>query len=480
VSLVARRRRHYKKSPPNKILPIIKPFNQFMQYETAGGIVLLVCVLISLLISNSLVGTFYLSLWETELGITVGSFSLTKPLVFWINDLLMAIFFFLIGLEIKREVLIGELSAFRVALAPIIAAIGGMVVPGLLFMTLNPIGSEGANAWAIPIATDIAIALGVLTVLGSNVPASLKIFLTTLAIADDIGGVLIIALFYTTEISLVPLSIGFVLLTVMILMNRIGIRQLLIYAVFGVVVWAQFLLSGVHPTVAGILIAFTIPATTKIDYSDFIAISSDLVRRIQDCSVEGIDNIDYKNFQETSETLRVTCRDTEAPLQLAEHGLTKWVAFAIIPIFTLANSGIPFTQLSVSEILNPIALGIILGLTIGKPLGIISFTWVSTKLGLIKLPEGVNWEVMIGMAFLGGIGFTISTFIASLALSGSILMAAKGAILLASFISGLVGVTLLRNALKRLKLRSMPYSPVDLGPPNIIKSETTGELLDAS
>jgi NhaA family Na+:H+ antiporter len=301
-----------------------------------------------------------------------------------------------------------------------------------------------------------------------------------LAITDDIGGVLVIALFYTTEISLVPLSIGLLLLVVMILLNRIGVRQLLVYAVFGVVVWTQFLLSGVHPTVAGILIAMTIPATTKIDYSEFMTISSDLVKKIHDASNDGIDNIDYKNFQETSETLRVTCRDAEAPLQLAEHALTKWVAFAIIPFFALANSSIPLIQLPVSKLLNQVTIGIIVGLVIGKPLGIISFSWVAIKLGLTKLPEGTNWEVMTGVACLGGIGFTISTFIASLSLSESILVAAKVAILIASFVSGIVGVAILRNALKRLKLRSIPYHSVDLSPPNIIKKEKISEPISES
>ncbi|KXH74363.1 MAG: hypothetical protein AM326_09905 [Candidatus Thorarchaeota archaeon SMTZ-45] len=472
---MSRKRRQFKKMTPNKVLRVIKPFNQFMQYEASGGILLLVCVIIALLISNSPIGLSYLSFWETYIGISFGTFILTKPLVFWINDLLMAFFFFLIGLEIKREVLIGELSNPRVAMAPIIAAIGGMVVPASLFIIVNPLGSQGAGAWAIPIATDIAIALGLLSIFGSKVPTMLKIFLTTLAIADDIGGVLVIALFYTSELYLLPLFLGLALLSIMVILNRIGIRQLLVYVVLGVVVWLQFLLSGVHPTVAGILIALTIPATTKIDYSEFVVISSDLVKRIQDSCAEGIENIDSKNFQETSETLRLACRDVEAPLQLAEHGLTKWVAFGVIPIFALANSGLALFELSVNEMFNPIAIGIILGLVIGKPLGIISFMVVSVKLGIICLPEGVNWETMIGTTFLAGIGFTISTFIASLALSGSLLMGAKGAILLASFISGLFGVLVLRKALRDLEILSMPYPPVDLGPPNIIKSEVISE-----
>jgi len=469
------KRKHFKKGSQNKVLRVIKPFNAFLQYEAAGGIILLACIVIALFISNSPIGVSYLSLWESYIGISIGSFSLTKPLVFWINDLLMAFFFFLIGLEIKREVLIGELSKPKAALAPVIAAFGGILIPGLLFLTLNPPGSAGASAWAIPIATDIAIALGLLSIFGSKVPTSLKIFLATLAITDDIGGVLVIALFYTSQIYLVPLAIGLLVLVIMVMINRIGIRKLLVYAVLGIVVWLQFLISGVHPTVAGILIALTIPATTKIDYSEFIDISSSLVKRIQDSSEMGIENIDFKDFQESSETLRIACRDVETPLQLAEHGLAKWVAFIVIPIFALANSGIILLELSITDILNPIALGVVIGLTVGKPVGILLFSLVPIKLGIVDLPEGVNWEIMIGTAFLAGIGFTISTFIASLALSSSLLAAAKGAILLASFISGLIGVSILRNALKKKELSSMPYIPRELGIPNIIKSESHSE-----
>ncbi len=455
---------------------VIEPFNNFIQFEASGGVILLICVVVALIISNSFIGLHFLSLWETNIGINIGTYSLTKPLVFWINDLLMAFFFFLIGLEIKREVLIGELSKPKAAFAPIIAAAGGILVPGLLFLALNPPGSLGASAWAIPIATDIAIALGLLSIFGPKVPVSLKIFLATLAITDDIGGVLIIALFYTSEIFLIPLFVGLALLGLMTIMNRIGIRQLLIYAVLGILVWLQFLISGVHPTVAGILIALTIPATTKIDYSEFIIISSSLVKRIQDSAANGIENIDSKDFQESSETLRLACRDVETPLQLAEHALTKWVAFVIIPFFALANSGIILFNISLIEFLDPITLGIIIGLTIGKPVGILLFTWIPIKLGVLGLPEGVNWEIMIGTGFLAGIGFTISTFIASLSLSGSLLAAAKGAILLASFISGVIGVLILRRALEKMNIVSMPYPPSDLGQPNIIRSESHTEI----
>jgi NhaA family Na+:H+ antiporter len=473
---MVRSKKRFKKGTPNKILHIIRPFDEFLQYEASGGIVLLLCVVIALIVTNSPIGQWYLSIWETYIGLTVGAFSLTKPLQFWINDLLMAVFFFLIGLEIKREVLIGELSELRVALAPIIAAAGGMIVPGLLFLSFNPLGSQGSEAWAIPIATDIAVALGLLSIFGSKVPSSLKIFLATLAITDDIGGVLVIALLYTTEIFIIPLAFGIFFIFIMVILNRIGIRKLQVYAIIGIFVWVQFLFSGIHPTVAGILIALTIPATTKIDYLEFVGLSSGLVYRCQDSLKEGIDQIDFKRFQETSDTLRIACRDVETPLQLAEHGLAKWVAFVIIPIFALANAGISIFELTFDSILNPVSLGVIVGLVVGKPLGIISFTWLSIRLGIIKLPEGVDWETMVGVSCLAGIGFTISMFISSLALTGAALAGVKGAILLASFISGFIGVIILRISLNRLFESTKPYIKTDLGPSNIIHSETfTGQ-----
>jgi len=475
---MVRGKKRFKKGTPNKILHIIRPFNEFLQYEASGGIVLLLCVVVALVVTNSPIGYWYLSIWETYIGVTVGSFSLTKPLVFWINDLLMAVFFFLIGLEIKREVLIGELSEPRVALAPIIAAAGGMIVPGLLFLSFNPLGSQGSEAWAIPIATDIAVALGLLSIFGSKVPSSLKIFLATLAITDDIGGVLVIALFYTTEIFVIPLAFGICFLLVMVILNRLGIRKLLVYATIGIFVWLQFLFSGIHPTVAGILIAMAIPATTKIDYNEFMSISSGLVNRYQDAAKEGIDHIDFKRFQETSDTLRIACRDVETPLQLAEHSLAKWVAFVIIPIFAFANAGILIFELSIDAILNPVSLGVIVGLVVGKPLGIISFSWLSIRLGITKLPEGVDWDTMIGVACLAGIGFTISMFISSLALTGTTLAGAKGAILLASFISGFIGVAILRISLNRLYESTKPYIKADLGPRNIIHSDISEGHVD--
>jgi NhaA family Na+:H+ antiporter len=467
------KRRHFQKGKPNQILRVVKPFREFMQLEAAGGLVLLFCVIIALIVSNLPFGSDYLYLWQVEVGVKIGSFVIQNPLLFWVNDFLMVLFFFLIGLEIKREVLIGELSTLENAMAPVISALGGMLVPALIFLILNPPGTSGSSAWAIPVATDIAITLGILTIFGKRIPTSLKIFVTTLAIADDIGGVLIIATGYSQGISILNLGIAAGVFILLLVLNRLGIRQILPYALLGVLLWFEFLLSGIHPTIAGILIAISIPATTKINVHEFQDISSELVRRLQVSTQINQDDVDVNIVLNTSRTLEVACRDVETPLQQAENLLTKWLAFAIVPVFALANAGIAFQSIGAGLLLSSIPMGIIAGLVLGKPIGVISALWIGTRLKIIHLPEGVDWSLMISTAFLAGIGFTISTFIASLAiLDSQLLAAAKGAILLASFISGLLGFFALRYTLRKRELARIPYVPSDISKtPNIISSE---------
>jgi len=467
------KRKYFKKGRPNQILRVVKPFREFMQYEASGGLVLISCVIIALIVSNLPFGSLYFLLWETEVGISIGPFSILQPLVFWVNDVLMVIFFFLIGLEIKREVLIGELSTPENAIAPIIGAIGGMIVPALIYVIANPPGSSGANAWAIPIATDIAITLGILSLFGKRIPTSLKIFVTTLAIVDDIGGVIVIALVYSHGISLIHLGIATGVFLLLIVLNRLGIRHTLPYAVLGAFLWIEFLLSGVHPTITGILIAVSIPATTKINIQEFNEISGELVRRLHSSTRQDTEEIDISLFLNTTKTLEMACKDVETPLRQAEHALTKWLAFAIIPLFALANAGIAFATVDSNLLLSSMPIGIILGLVIGKPLGVFLAIWIGIHFRIIKMPENVNWEVMISTVFLTGIGFTISTFIASLAISDfELLQAAKGAILLASLISGLLGFFALRYTLRKREIASIPYIPSEIPKtPNIISSE---------
>jgi len=467
------KKRYFKKGRPNQILRVVKPFREFMQYEASGGLVLISCVIIALIIANLPFGSLYFLLWETEVGISVGPFSILQPLIFWVNDVLMVIFFFLIGLEIKREVLIGELNAPENAIAPVIGAIGGMIVPALIYLVINPPGTSGANAWAIPIATDIAITLGILSLFGKRIPTSLKIFVTTLAIVDDIGGVIVIALMYSHGISLIHLGIAAGVFMLLVVLNRLGIRHTLPYAVLGVFLWIEFLLSGAHPTIAGILIAISIPATTKINIQEFNEISGELVRRLHASTSQDSEEIDISLFLNTTKTLEMACRDVETPLRQAEHALTKWLAFAIIPIFALANAGVAFTSVNSNLLFSSVPTGIILGLVIGKPLGVSLSIWIGIHLGVIKMPEHVNWEIMISTAFLTGIGFTISTFIASLAISDlNLLQAAKGAILLASLVSGLFGFFVLRYTLRKREIALIPYIPSEIPKtPNIISSE---------
>ena len=468
------KKKQFKKGKPNQFLKVVKPFREFMQYQASGGLVLLFCVIIALIIANfPIIGTNYLTIWETNIGIAIGQFSLNRPLLFWVNDLLMVIFFFLIGLEIKREVIIGELSTPSNAIAPIIGAIGGMIIPALIFLLFNPIGTTGANAWAIPIATDIAISLGMLSIFGKMIPTSLKIFLTTLAIADDIGGVLVIALVYSHGMSLIHLALALLTFIVLIILNRMGIRNILPYGLLGVALWFEFLLSGVHPTIAGILIALSIPATTKIDLKEFNDISSELVRRINSESQQDIENIDVARILNISRTLEVACKDVEAPLQQVEHVLTKWLAFVIVPIFALANAGVVLNGIGGELVTSSIPIGIIVGLVIGKPLGVILAVWIGIKIGIINLPENVNWQLMIATAFLTGIGFTISTFIASLSIVDTGLLAAsKVAILVASLVSGLLGFFSIRYVTKKQEKTMIPYVPSEIPrTPNIIASE---------
>ncbi|TFG27560.1 Na+/H+ antiporter NhaA [Candidatus Thorarchaeota archaeon] len=452
------KRKHFKKGKPNQIVRIAKPFRQFMQYEASGGLVLLACVVISLVIANLPIGDSYVTIWDTAIGLVIGPFSIEKPLLFWINDLLMVFFFFLIGLEVKGELLIGELSSRNNALAPVIGAMGGMIVPAFIFVMFNPIGSQGANAWAIPIATDIAIVLGLLSIFGKKVPTSLKIFITTLAITDDIGGVIIIALLYSHGFSLLHLELAALVFILLITLNRIGIRHIAPYALLGIFLWLEFLLSGIHPTITGILIALSIPATTKIDHKEFKERSNQIMHRINIVTEDGSAEDDIVVLLNLSRTLEMTCKDIEAPLQQAEHALTKWLAFMIVPVFALANSAISVAQLNPAMLVSPISIGIILGLIIGKPLGVLLAMWVGIKIGQINLPKDVDWEMMISVSFLTGIGFTISTFIASLAIADPILLTtSKVAILSASMISGVIGFLSFRHVLRKREIASFPY-----------------------
>ncbi len=435
--------------PKAASLKIISAFQDFFRTEAAGGILLLLFTAIALIWANSPWSENYTGLWQTDVTIGGGTLALTKPLILWINDGLMAIFFLLVGLEIKREVLAGELAAIRRAALPVAAALGGVLLPAVIFTAVNA-GTSGAEGWAIPIATDIAFALGILALLGDRVPTSLKIFLTALAIVDDITAVLVIALFYTAKIDVTALAIGIGCLILLIALNRMRVMRLPIYALLGVVLWVAFLKSGVHATVAGVLLAMTIPAGTSINMADFVQKARHVLDSIANTTNLDDNILTNSHNQDAVHTLEKASTAVQAPMLRAEHALHPWVMFLIMPLFALANAGVRLEGDLTATLTQPITIGIILGLVIGKPLGITLFSWLAVRLGLADKPNDITWLHIHGASWLAGIGFTMSLFIAGLAFGdGALLPIAKTGILVASLIAGLVGYVFLRTVIRR-------------------------------
>lgn len=429
--------------PINKIL---RPFQEFFKIEASSGVVLIVCTLIALVWANSSAAESYFALWQTKLTVGLGAFILSKPILLWINDGLMALFFFLVGLEIKREVLIGELSSPKQALVPIVAALGGMIVPASIFFLFTQ-NTPASIGWGIPMATDIAFALGVLALLGKRVPLSIKIFLTALAIVDDLGAVLVIAIFYTSEIVWLYLLIGAIFLALMFIVNFLGVTHAWVYAILGVFMWFAFLLSGVHATIAGVLAALAVPASARINTRDFVRWNREVLEEIENCCPDDMEADHDTTIRERSllQAMENTIHHTEAPLQRMEHSLEYPVAFVIMPIFALANAGVTFRG-GLDDILNPLSLGIMAGLVIGKQLGVFAFTWLTVRIGLARLPEGITWRHVYGAGWLAGIGFTMSLFISGLAFGDSPLLdISKVGILIGSLIAGVGGWLVLRT-----------------------------------
>lgn len=372
----------------------------FLKHEAAGGVVLLVAAVLALLLNNSPLSWLYDGLLATPVTLRIGAFAIDKPLLLWINDGLMAFFFFLVGLELKRELMIGDLSSMRRALLPMIAAIGGMAVPAVVYLMINAGNPAGLRGWAIPAATDIAFAVGVLALLGPRIPASLKVFLLALAIIDDLGAIIIIALFYAHELSPVALLLAGVGVAALFAMNRFGVRTFMPYVIVGVIMWACVLKSGVHATLAGVALALAIPLDGETD--------------------------------------------GESMLERAEHGVANWVKFGVAPIFAFANAGVSLAGITLATALGPIPLGIAAGLFIGKQLGIFASTWAAVRLGIGDLPPGATWTQVYGVAILGGIGFTMSLFIGTLAFPDPALAApVRVGVLLGSLASAFLGYAVL-------------------------------------
>ncbi len=435
---------------------------EFMRIEASGGILLMIAAVFALIWANSPWSDVYFNILDTDLAIELGPWRLSMHLLHWVNDALMALFFLVVGLEIKRELLVGQLSKPRQAVLPLMAGLGGMLMPALLYTVVNW-GGPGASGWGIPMATDIAFMLGVLALLGSRAPLSLKVFFTALAIADDLGAVLVIAIFYSGGIAITPLAIAGALLLVLVLFNLVRVYHPIPYAVVGLGLWLAVLFSGIHATIAGVLLAMTIPARTTANTTAFVAQINALLREFQNPT--GLATDDRLGThggarQAVAQTMEMLAERLESPLQRLERTLHPWTTYLILPIFAWANAGVDLRGDLAAAVLSPISLGIILGLVLGKSIGITLFTWVTVKLGLGDLPIGVTWRHVYGGAWLAGIGFTMSLFIATANFTGEQLAAAKVGIIGASLVAGTIGSFLLSRVSARVGVSEMEAEPV--------------------
>ncbi len=382
----------------------------FLKSDTTAGILLVIATIFALIMQNSPLSSYYNSFLHTPVAVKFGALEIAKPLLLWVNDGLMAVFFFLIGLEVKREVIEGHLSSISKVILPIIGAIGGMIVPALIYIAINGKDAFALNGWAIPTATDIAFALGILSLLGNRIPASLKIFLMALAIIDDLGAIIIIALFYTSELSALSITVAAISLIILFIMNRLKVTSKAAFILVGIILWVSVLKSGVHATLAGVALAFMIPLKSKTKDGRVFSMSKEM-----------------------------------------EEGLHHWVTFFILPLFAFVNAGVNLQGISFEDMINSVPLGIILGLFLGKQLGVFGFSVAAIKLGFAKLPKDSSFKELYGVAVLTGIGFTMSLFIDSLAFDDTQIYnyADKLAILIGSFASGVVGYIILRNVSKK-------------------------------
>jgi len=422
---------------PTPIEVITSPFVRFASMEAAGGIVLLSTTVLALAWANSPWEHIYHEVFERPFSIGFGKFILTENWHEWINDGLMSLFFFLVGLEIKREILVGELSSLRRAVYPFVAAIGGMAAPALIYLAVTR-GGGVSRGWAIPISTDIAFTLGALTFLGKRVPLALKVFVTALAIVDDIFAVIVIAVFYTSEINFVSLILGLVCISIAFIANFLGVRKPAVYAVTGILAWCCVLSSGVHATIAGILLAFTIPARTSLNKSEFLQHSRSLLNELEKAQANSLEE------HSIIHTLERKVELVESPLHRIEHALQPWIGFLVMPLFALANAGVNVLRFGASALHHAVCLGVILGLVIGKPAGIWLFSYLAVKTRLVERPAHVSWSQIFGAGCLCGIGFTMSLFVAGLAFEfGDLLEISKIAILAASLLSAIAGCLIL-------------------------------------
>ena len=422
---------------------VLTPFQKFVKIESFSGILLLIATLIALVWANSQFGDSYQSIWQYKIGFTSPHFELSKPLILWINDGLMAVFFFLIGLEIKREFQIGELNSLKKVSFPLFGAMGGVLAPVILFFILNQ-NAETLNGWGIPMATDIAFSLAVLNLLGDRVPLSLKIFLTAFAIVDDIAAVLVIALFYSGNIDIMLIGIAALLLVMLYYIAYKGYYSKYLLFSFGVSIWLLFLKSGIHPTLAGILLAFAVPVRQKINTTAFISNLEQITQKIKQAKISEKPILSKEQIKEI-DSLETWTDNYQSPLQHLEHKLHGWVAYFIIPVFALANAGVVIN--SDFELDTNLIRNIILCLVIGNSIGITSIILTAKKFKLIEVPKDISNRQIVGVSFLAGIGFTMAIFIAGLAFKNDpvFIDSAKIGILIGSFISAILGYAVLRS-----------------------------------
>jgi NhaA family Na+:H+ antiporter len=432
---------------------IIHPVSSFISKSSTGGIVLIISALVAIFMANSPWAEWYHHLWEYKISFGLDKdLTLNKSLHHWINDGLMAVFFFVIGLELKREIVAGELSRPKNAVLPVVAGIGGMVFPALIYTFFNG-GTEAAGGWGIPMATDLAFALGLLYLLGDRVPASLKLFLTAFAIVDDLGSVLVIALFYTSEISMNNLGIGLAFLSVLFISNRLGVRSTFYYGLLGIGgVWLFFLLSGVHATIAAILAAFTIPASTKIDETGFIDRMQTYLEKFRKADPNKKAPTLTAEQLHLLDNMETLTNRAMTPLQKLEHNMHPIVAFIVMPVFALANAGVSFSGNILEEAGSPVALGVIIGLLLGKMIGIFGVSSLMIRFRLAPMPQGASYRQLFGLGLISAIGFTMSLFINELAFIPlgdpglRFISQAKIGIIVASVIGGILGFSLLRTS----------------------------------
>lgn len=450
--------------PLRPIDRVLSPVRGFLKHRLAGAALLMLATIAAIIIANSPLSHGYHHFLHQHIEVDAGLLGLDYTIHHWINDGLMSVFFFLVGLEIKRELMVGELSSVRKATLPAIAAIGGMLVPAAFYAVFNG-GLPTEGGWGIPMATDIAFALGVLALLGDRVPVGAKVFLTALAIVDDIGAVLVIALFYTSDINLVALGIGFAFLSAGVFMNHLDVRNSFAYLLVGIAVWVCFLKSGIHATIAAILMAFVIPATTRINGRDLVQRIEIITSKLKAIGLPEDTKMNSPDQEHAILAMSEVVEHAQAPLQRIEHDLHGPVTFFVLPVFALANAGVTLGGDLVDDLMSPLALGVVVGLLFGKQIGITFATWLAVKLKVADLPRGVNWKQIHGVNILAGVGFTMSLFVSSLAFQDPKFIAqSKIGILTGSLLSGIIGYYFL-HTIEVIRRSRLPQPDENYAPP---------------